>query len=113
MLSYAFVSITYPIITKHILLVCLRYVLQIFGRKLLYLACAVLERYGKAQLLQHLIVLFMIKERMNDYRGPVETLCRRVLQALANEVETDGRNLELSIESILPSVYFCSQLVLA
>jgi hypothetical protein len=55
----------------------------------------------------------MIKERMNDYRGPVETLCRRVLQALANEVETDGRNLELSIESILPSVYFCSQLVLA
>jgi hypothetical protein len=71
MLSYAFVSITYPIKTNHILLICLRDVLQIFGRKLLYLAGAVLVRYGKAQLLQHLVVLFMIKERVIDYRGPV------------------------------------------
>jgi hypothetical protein len=79
----------------------------------LYLAGAVLIRYGKAQLLQHLVVLFLIEERVSDYRGPVKTFYRRVLQALANEVETDGRYLELPIESILTSVNFCRQLVLA
>ncbi len=78
----------------------------------MYLAGAVLERYDKAQLLQHLVVLFMMEERVGDYREPVESLCRRILQALAYEVKADGGYLKLPIESILPFINFRSQLVL-
>jgi hypothetical protein len=90
MLSYALVSVSYLLIATHVLLGFLRVVLQIFGGKFLYLAEAILIRYGEAQLLQHLIVLFVIEERVSDNRGPVKTFCRRVLQALAYEVERDG-----------------------
>ena len=79
----------------------------------MYLAGAVLVRYDKAQLLEHLVVLFMMEERVGDYRGPVESLGGSILQALAYEVETDGGDLKLPIESILPFVNFRSQLVLA
>ena len=79
----------------------------------MYLAVAILIRYGEAQLLQHLVVLFVIEKRVSDYLEPVESFCWRVLQALANKVETNGGDLELPIESILASVNFRSQLVLA
>jgi hypothetical protein len=67
MLSYALVSICYLLISTHLLLAFLRVVLQVFGSKLLYLAVAILVRYGEAQLLQHLVVLFVIEKRVSDY----------------------------------------------